>query len=120
MRGYPRNSATQLSSPLWSGFGGFARAFNTLRRGHAELALELPAELGGAFVAHRPGGGAGVVAVVDHQTLRPVEADAFEILQRRVSRDELEIVMECRGAHAGSLRQVLDGKRLGRVEMDFF
>src|SRR5690349_5770811 len=56
--------------------GDLAQAFHVLFRRHAEYAFEFAAELGGAFVAHGIGGGAGVVAVVDHQTLRPVEVTA--------------------------------------------
>jgi hypothetical protein len=50
--------------------------------GQAEEALELAAELGRDFVAEGNRGGAGVVAVVGHETLGTVETDSLEVLER--------------------------------------
>src|SRR3954466_2828613 len=75
------------------------RPLGLLHGRHAEEPLELPAELGGALVADRSRGRARVVAVKGHEGPGPVEPDAFDVLERRTGRHELEVVVEDRRAH---------------------
>ena len=61
-----------LSLPLRSYVGDLAHTLNVLHRRHTELPLKLTAELRRTFVSNRLGGGAGIVAVMNHQALRSI------------------------------------------------
>ncbi len=78
----PRDTLSAVIIAARSCLYDLAQSLYVLHRRHTKLTLKLSAELRCTFVSNRLGGGARVVAVVDHQTLRSVKPYSLEILNR--------------------------------------
>src|SRR3954447_21733082 len=115
VRGAERATESDTAS---TGHEASPRLLGVLGGGDAVEPLELSAELRRALVPDRPRGGTRVVSLVGHEPLGVVEPDSLEILERRTSRHQLEVVVEGREAHPGLLRQLLDAELTRVIGVD--